>query len=279
VRFIELGENKQIFILSDSTGLTAEMVVNATLSQFKNADVEINRITMLRNRTRLIETIRLAKKVKGIIVHTLVTKELRQLFYSEIKKYDVKSVDLVGSLLDVLTDFLEKQPIGNPGIQRELSESYFRGIEAIEYTVNHDDGQDPDGLHLADIVIVGVSRTSKTPLSIFLSNQYTLRVANVPIILDVAPPNQLFNLDKSKIFGLTISAKRLMEIRKARLERASFISSPKYTKYDRIVEELTYCNQLFTANDWTVIDVTEKSIEEAASEVLQLIMKTHLKKL
>lgn len=279
MRFIELGENKQIFILSDSTGLTAEMVVNATLSQFKNADVEINRITMLRNRTRLIETIRLAKKVKGIIVHTLVTKELRQLFYSEIKKYDVKSVDLVGSLLDVLTDFLEKQPIGNPGIQRELSESYFRGIEAIEYTVNHDDGQDPDGLHLADIVIVGVSRTSKTPLSIFLSNQYTLRVANVPIILDVAPPNQLFNLDKSKIFGLTISAKRLMEIRKARLERASFISSPKYTKYDRIVEELTYCNQLFTANDWTVIDVTEKSIEEAASEVLQLIMKTHLKKL
>jgi len=120
VRFIELGENKQIFILSDSTGLTAEMVVNATLSQFKNADVEINRITMLRNRTRLIETIRLAKKVKGIIVHTLVTKELRQLFYSEIKKYDVKSVDLVGSLLDVLTDFLEKQPIGNPGIQRLL---------------------------------------------------------------------------------------------------------------------------------------------------------------
>ena len=274
-----MRKKKQIFILSDSTGLTAEMAINAALSQFEESEVEINRATMVRNRTRLVEVVRLAKETKGLIVYTLVTKELRQLFNSEVAEQEVKVVDLMGSLLNEFTAFLGNQPIGNPGIQRELSEKYFRGIEAIEYTVNHDDGQDPEGLHLADIVIVGVSRTSKTPLSIFISNQYFLRVANVPIVLGVELPHQLFTLRRNRVFGLTISAESLVEIRKARIERASFIHSPKYTEYNRVVEELEYSNQLFTENHWTIIDVTEKSIEETASEILRLKKNVRLKTL
>lgn len=262
---------KRILILSDATGLTAEMAVNATLSQFRNVEVEINRITMVRDRNRLVEIIRSASEADGIIVYTLVSKELRQFFRSEVAKQKVRAVDLMGAMLDAFTEFLGASPTGSPGIQRELSESYFLAIEAVEYTVNHDDGQDPDGLNLADIVIVGVSRTSKTPLSIFLSNQYSLRVANIPIILEVEQPPQLFTLDKNRVIGLTISPERLMEIRRVRIERAGFRAPPKYAKYDNIVRELEYSNRLFAAKGWAVIDVTEKSIEETASEVLRLM--------
>lgn len=262
---------KQVFILSDATGLTAEMAINAILSQFRSADVQINRVTMVRNRDRLIEAIRSANETEGIIVYTLVSKELRRLFLSELAKWKVQTVDLMGPLLDAFIDFLGMPPTGSPGLQRRLSESYFRQIEAIEYTVNHDDGQDPDGLHSADIVIVGVSRTSKTPLSIFLSNQYFLRIANVPVILGVSLPRQLFELEKSKVVGLKITAKRLMEIRRARIERTEFRAPPKYADYDYIIKELQYSERLFAKNSWTAIDVTEKSIEETAFEMLRLM--------
>lgn len=159
---------KQVFILSDATGLTAGANVNAAISQFRNIEVAINRVTMVRNKYRLSEAVRIAKETEGIIVFTLVSKELRRFFLSEINKNRVPSVDLMSPLLEAFEKFFGSPPVGNPGVQRELSESYFKGIEAIEYTVNHDDGRDPDGLFLADIVIVGVSRTSKTPLSIFL---------------------------------------------------------------------------------------------------------------
>jgi len=187
-----LKTKKQIFILSDATGLTAEVTVKHALSQFRGVDVQINRVTMVRNKERLVEVIRLANEVDGIIVYTLVSKELRRIFLSELAKWDVHAVDLMSSLLNAFVDFLGMTSTGRPGLQRPLSESYFHEIEAVEYTVNHDDGQNPDGLNLAEIVIVGVSRTSKTPLSIFLSNQYFLRVANVPLVFRGEPASPTF---------------------------------------------------------------------------------------
>ncbi len=271
---LDLKAKKRIFILSDATGLTAEMAVNATLSQFRNVETEIIRITMVRDKNRLVEIIRSASETSGIIVYTLVSGELRRFFHSEVAKQKVQAVDLLGSMLNAFAEFLGVLPTESPGLQRELSESYFLAIEAIEYTVNHDDGQDPDGLNLADIVIAGVSRTSKTPLSIFLSNQYSLRVANIPIILEVEPPPQLFTLDKKRVIGLTISPERLMEIRRARIERAGFRAPPKYATYNNIIRELEYSNRLFATKGWTVIDVTEKSIEEITSEVLRYMRKS-----
>lgn len=262
-----MKKKREVFILSDATGLTAEMAVNATMSQFRNIEIEKKRVVLVRNKTRLIEAIRSATEVDGIIVHTLVSKELRQFFLSKIAEFGTRTVDIMGPLLDAFTGFFGVPPTGKPGVQRELSESYFRGIEAIEYTVNHDDGQDPDGLYLADMVIVGVSRTSKTPLSIFLSNQYFLKVANVPIILEVELPYQLFKINRNRVVGLTISAERLIDIRKTRIERTGLSVPPKYAEYDYIAKELEYSNKVFTANGWTIIDVTEKSIEEAASEI------------
>ena len=266
-----MAAKKKIFILSDATGLTAEMAVNAALSQFKNVEVEINRMIKIRDKTKIVNTIRSISEVGGIIVYTFVSSELRKLVLSEIAERKVPTVDLMGPLLDSFTRFLETHPLEKAGIQRELNDSYFKAIEAIEYTVNHDDGKDPNGLHLADIVLVGISRTSKTPLSIFLSNQYFLSVANIPIILKIGLPPQLFGVEKNRIIGLTISAERLMEIRKARMKRANFKAPPKYADYNNIVRELEYSNWLFTKNGWIVIDVTEKSIEETASEILRLM--------
>ena len=251
--------------------MTAERVIKAVLLQFNSANIEINRIPNVRNRLRIVEAVELASKAKGIIVHTLVSNELRNTLHSKCAEYGVMTLDLIGPVLTILTDFLETPPIATPALQHKLSDMYFREIECIEYTISHDDGRDPDGLSQADIVIVGVSRTSKTPLSIFLSNQYALNVANVPIILGLDLPHQLFRLDNNKIIGLTISPRRLMEIRKARIQRMKGETPFGYADYDHILEELKYSYQIFALKAWTLIDVTEKSIEEIATEIIDLI--------
>ena len=271
LKWSKLKAKKQIFILSDATGLTAEVIVNAVLAQFRNADVQINRVNMVKTREKLVETIRSASESDGIVVFTLVSKELHQILLSELMRWKVKAIDLMSPLIAAFIDFLEMQPTRSPGLQRALSESYFHDIEVVEYTVNHDDGQNPEGLNLAEIVIVGVSRTSKTPLSIFLSNQYFLRVANVPVIMGVGLPRQLFDLDKHKVIGLKITPERLMEIRKARIERTVFKAPPKYADHNYIRKETEYAERIFAKNEWAVINVTEKSIEEATFEVLSLM--------
>ncbi len=266
-----MRSKKSIFIVSDATGLTAENVIKAVILQFKPSTVEIKRISRVRNKPRIVEAVQIASKARGIIIHTLVSQELRKTLLSEAAEYCVPTVDLIGPMMKVLTDFFEMPPIVSPGLQHELSEGYFRGIESIEFTINHDDGRDPDGLYLADIVIVGVSRTSKTPLSMFLSNQYSLRVANIPIILELDLPHQLFRFNKDRIIGLTISPKRLIEIRKIRIQRIKGQAPSGYADYDRILKELIYSHQIFASQSWTIIDVTEKSIEETASEIIDIM--------
>jgi regulator of PEP synthase PpsR (kinase-PPPase family) len=265
-----MKDKKTIYIISDSTGLTAESVIRTVIPQFKDADFEISRITRVRSSMQVAEAIQLASKTEGIIVHTLVSEELRKALLSESAQYEVPTVDLIGPLMTSLSDLFEATPLISPGLQHKLSERYFHRIESIEYTINHDDGRNPDGLHEADVIIVGVSRTSKTPLSIFLSNQYALKVANIPIILGVELPPQLFKLNSEKIVGLTISPLRLMEIRRIRIQRLGESAESKYADYSQILNELKYSHQLFASNAWTVIDVTEKSVEETASEIIEL---------
>lgn len=259
--------------MSDATGLTAEMVITGLLPQFKPLDFEITRFVGVKDTSSIIDIVQNATKKNGLIVHTFVLKELRDFLSAESLKYGVLSVDLLGSLIDALEGFTGKTPVYRSGLQHKLSESYFRGIDAIEYTINHDGGRDPDGLTKADIVLIGVSRTSKTPLSIFLSNQYSLYVANITIVLGVDLPPQVYNVDKKKVVGLLISPQRLMEIRKARMQRIDKTYSSSYSLYadsNHIAEELKYSKRVFTQNNWKIIDVTEKSIEETATEIISL---------
>lgn len=261
---------QHIFVVSDATGETAERVVQAALAQFRGAEVAIHRLSQVLTPERVKEAVEEAAKSRGFIVYTLVSEALRQVILEEGRAKDVATIDLLGPLLFRLSDLLKMPPLAQPGLFRQLSEDYQRRIEVLEFVVKHDDGQNLKGLPLADIVLVGVSRTSKTPLSIYLAGK-GWRVANVPIVLDLPLPEELTKVDRRKVIGLTIKAERLQELRRARLAHLQASAGLFYADLGHIRAELEYSRQLFRRFGWPVIDVTHKSIEETAAEVLALV--------
>src|SRR5574337_1633306 len=264
------GGRYQIFAVSDATGATAELVVRAALAQFRAVEVEILRLSNIRTVGEVRRAIETAHASKGIIVHTLVSEELRQAIVREGRERGVETIDLIGPLLLRLSDQLRVPPLMQPGLFRQLGQEYLQRIEAIEYTVKHDDGQHPLGLDHADIVLVGISRTSKTPLSVYLAGK-GWRVANVPVILNLPLPGRLMTIDQALIVGLIVSVDRLVELRRARLEHKHTPVAEAYAASEKVRTELTYSRSLFRKAGWPVIDMTNKSIEEAASELLTLV--------
>ncbi len=264
------GGRYQIFIVSDATGATAELVVRAALAQFQVAEVEICRLPNIRTVGEVRRAIETAQANKGIIVHTLVSEELRHVLLREGRERGVETIDLIGPLLLRLSNQLCMPPLVQPGLFRQLGQESLQRIEAIEYTFKHDDGQDPLGLDRAEIVFVGVSRTSKTPLSLYLAGK-GWRVANVPVILHLPLPGRLMTIDQGRIVGLIVGVERLVELRRARLERKLAPVAEAYAKLEDVRVELSYSRSLFRKAGWPVIDMTSKSIEEAASEVLALV--------
>jgi hypothetical protein len=260
----------QIFAVSDATGATAEMVVRAALAQFQVAEVEILRLPNIQTVGEVRRAIETAQASKGIIVHTLVSEELRHAVLREGRERGVETIDLIGPLLLRLSNQLRMPPLVQPGLFRQLGQEHLHRIEAIEYTFKHDDGQDPLGLDRAEIVFVGVSRTSKTPLSLYLAGK-GWRVANVPVILHLPLPGRLMTIDQGRIVGLIVGVERLVELRRDRLERKLAPVAEAYAKVEKVRAELSYSRSLFRKAGWPVIDMSCKSIEEAASEVLTLV--------
>lgn len=260
---------RQILIVSDATGRTAEMVVKAALVQFRGADVALHVHPHVRTADGVRAAVQTASKLRGLIVHTLVLPELRNLMLTEGRARDVPTIDLLGPLLLRLEDLLQLQPLAKPGLFREMDQEYRRRFEVVEFAVKQDDGQNPRGLQQADVILVGVSRTSKTPLSMFLAGR-GLRVANVPIVYKLPLPEELSQVDPRKVVGLTIKTERLLELRRARLQQME--TPPKFPYADprQIWAELEYAQSQFTRWGWPVVDVTNKSIEEVASEILVL---------
>jgi regulator of PEP synthase PpsR (kinase-PPPase family) len=263
----------RIYTVSDASGATAERVVKSALIQFDAENVEVIRIGEIRTKEQVCQIIAEAAKHRGIIVHTLVSEELRHLMVTEGRLMDVTTIDIMGPLLVRLSEMFSLKPKGIPGGMTPFDRGYLERIEAIDYTVRHDDGKNPHELNEADIVLVGVSRTSKTPLSFYLAYR-GWKVANVPIVLDVEPPEELFRLPKHRVVGLVISPHRLAELRKVRVERLGTVAQ-KYADIEYIHQELTYAYQIFERRkDWPLVDVSLKPIEEAASEILSLLGKT-----
>lgn len=260
---------RQILIVSDATGRTAEMVVRAALVQFQGADVQLHTRAHVRTADGVRAAVQAASKVCGLIVHTLVSPELRSLMLTEGRARNIPTIDLLGPLLLRLEDLLQLQPMARPGLFREMDREYRRRFEIVEFAVKHDDGQNPQGLLQADVVLVGVSRTSKTPLSMFLAGR-GLRMANVPVVHKLPLPEELAHVDPRKVVGLTIKAERLLELRRSRLHQME--TPPKFPYADprQIWAELDYAQTLCGRAGWPVVDVTGKSIEEVAAEVLVL---------
>lgn len=261
-----------IYVVSDSVGETAELVTKAAISQFNGSNIVLKRYPYVEDLKHIDEVISLAVFDKGMIVFTLVKPEMRQYMNTKSAEQGIYACDLMGPLLEKIEDVFEKKPLFEPGLVRKLDEEYFRKIEAIEFAVKYDDGRDPRGILRADIVLLGVSRTSKTPLSQYLAHQ-SLKVANVPLVPEVDPPEELYLVPKEKIFGLKISPEKLNDIRKERLKTLGLSDSAKYATIDRINEELEHFDKISKELNCHVIDVTNKAVEETANIVLEVYKK------
>jgi regulator of PEP synthase PpsR (kinase-PPPase family) len=258
-----------IFAVSDATGTTAERVVQAALTQFDGSKVSIKRYGGVRRAAQIHTIVEEAAGAGGFVVHTFVTEDLRRVMLNEGRACNVTTFDLMGPLLARLSEMLAVPPRSEPGMSL-LDSSYMQRIEAIDFTVRHDDGRNISDLNHAEIVLVGVSRTSKTPLSIFLAYR-GWRVANVPLVLGVDPPAQIFQLPRGRAVGLVVKSERLVDLRKVRALKMG-TTSRGYADLDHVRKEMTFAYHVFERRrDWPLVDVTTKSIEEAAAEVVTLL--------
>jgi regulator of PEP synthase PpsR (kinase-PPPase family) len=260
-----------IFVVSDSTGETAERVVRAALLQFPDHHAKVRLFTRVRDRERAGQVLEKAAEQGAMVVFTLVRPELREFFHEVAREKQVEAVDVIGSLIHKVGSFLEADPLGIPTAQMPLSEEYFRRVEAIEFAVKSDDGKEPRNLRRADLVLTGVSRTSKTPLSTYLAGR-GFRVANVPLVLGVEPPAELHEVPGDKVIALTIGIEQLLEIRKERLRQLGMPPDANYGLRDHVRSELDFAHQIFRKHpEWTVLDVTNRAIEETATIIFEIL--------
>lgn len=259
-----------IYVVSDSVGETAELVTKAAVSQFINSNVTIKRIPYIETPEDIDDVISLAKLNQAIIAYTLVRPKDREYMKEKADAEGILTYDIIGPLMDTLQDNFQLTPVYEPGLVRKLDEDYFKRVEAIEFAVKYDDGRDPRGILRADIVLVGVSRTCKTPLSQYLAHK-RFKVANVPLVPEVEPPEELFLVNPDKCIGLKISPEKLNNIRKERLKTLGLGDHAIYANLERIKEELTYFENIINKLNCPVIDVTNKAIEETANTIINTL--------
>lgn len=267
-----MGMKPLVYVLSDSVGETAEQVIKAGLSQFNGGEYKIHRIPYVEDKVIIDKTLQLAKEKEAIIGFTLVDPDLRDYLSDEAKKVAVEAIDIMGPMMKSMERVFEKSPRLEAGLVHQLDEDYFKRVEAIEFAVKYDDGRDPRGISRADIILVGVSRTSKTPLSQYLAHK-RLKVANVPLVPEVDPPEELFGVDPAKCIGLKITADKLNEIRKERLKALGLGDKATYANMNRIYQELAFFDKIVDKIGCKTVDVSNKAVEETANSIMQMIKK------
>jgi regulator of PEP synthase PpsR (kinase-PPPase family) len=262
-----LKRKVHVFIVSDATGMTAEMVISAVLIQFREIDPVFKKFPYIKTREQIKAILDQAEAAQGIVIYSFVSQELRSWIRREKRKMDVFIVDILGPLLDRIGRMWNLIPTFSPGLLKRVGEESIRLAESIDFTLRHDDGQGIDTIDQADLVLIGVSRTSKTPTSLYLSCNNNLKVANVPIIQDMKPPDKVFTLNNVQKVGLTIAPERLAFIRERRLKYAG---AADYLDISHIKKELEYSHRIFNKiKTIQIIDVTNSSIEEVANKIIE----------
>ncbi|RAU99237.1 pyruvate, water dikinase regulatory protein [Paenibacillus sp. YN15] len=259
-----------VYVVSDSAGETGESVVRAAIVQFLPTVIELKRRPFIHTPEGIDQIIKDAASCGGVIVFTLVIPQLRDYLLERATQSQVICIDLLGPIITSLEKALDQRSRHEPGIIHRLDEHYFRKVEAVEFAVRYDDGRDPTGVIKADIVLAGVSRTSKTPLAMFLAHK-SYKVANVPLVPELVPPRELFTVNPSKIVGLTITPEKLNEIRKERLKALGLGEEAIYAKVQRINEELAHAQAIMKKLGCMVIDVSNKAVEETAGIIMERI--------
>ena len=261
-----------LYILSDSIGETGEIVVQAAMSQFEATTMDIRRKPYIRSTEQIDVILKEAAKTKSAIIYTLVRSDLKSFLECNATQLGLIHVDIMGPVISALSTISHAPPRNEPGLIRKVDEAYFAKIEAIEFAIKFDDGKEPRGLLQADIVVTGVSRASKTPLCMYLAHK-GIKAANMPLIKDIPPPPELFQVSPHKVIGLIIKPAQLFEIRRERLKTMGLQQSTPYANMERIVEELDYAQRIMRKIGCLILDVTNKATEETAARVMEFHRK------
>jgi regulator of PEP synthase PpsR (kinase-PPPase family) len=261
-----------IYLVSGSVGASGEQLVSTVLAQFPDARIDLKVIPHIRQPEQLREIIEQAEATGGVIIHTLVNTELRQKLLEITEERTIPNVDLMGDLINHLSDMLNQEPVGKPGLYRLLHKDYFERVAAIDFALAHDDGKNPRGWEEAEILLVGPSRTGKTPISMYLA-VLGWKVANYPIVPEIPINSRLFNIDPSRVIGLTIDPTKLITHREVRQRRLGVSPQSSYTDPVKVFEEIKSANVLFKRGGFKVIEVTDKPIESCADEIIQVMIR------
>jgi len=264
---------RHIFAISDGSGRTCSTVVQAALSQFKSTEVRLKTIPNVLSIRQIEKIILEAASVNGVIIYTMVDPEFRRKITELGRLNGVPTVDILGPVLTRLSDLLDISPLAQPGLFRQLDDDYYSRIEALDYTIKHDDGLGLSTLGQAELVLLGVSRTTKTPVSIYLSYR-GWKVANIPVLLNRDLPEELKKIDQRRVVALTINPEILQLIRLARQRRYTRFGlddAGGYTNLMEINRELDFALEFYSAHDYPIVNVTHKSIEETSTEIMRLI--------
>ena len=259
-----------IYVVSGGKGLAGNNMVLSLLIQYPNNNVPVIIVPQINKKDQLTELVEKARLDGGLITHTMVNRELRDFLNHICKENGVRNIDYMGELADYLDDKLDIPSLQTPGLYREINQQYYDRIEAIEFTLNHDDGLRPSRLHQAEIILTGVSRSGKTPLSVYLA-MYGWKVANIPLVSGINPPEELFEVDPKRVFGLSISAGQLISHRMKRLQSLENMENTNYVDEHLVIKELRNASFIFEKGGFTVINVSNKPVETSANEILNMM--------
>ena len=259
-----------IYVVSGGKGLTGNNMVHSLLIQYPNNNVPVIIVPDQHEEKQLKELVQKAKLENGLITHTMVNRDLRNFLRKTCEENGVKHIDFMGEMADYLDEKLQIPSLQSPGLYREINQQYFDRIDAIEFTLNHDDGLQPQKLLDAEIVLTGVSRSGKTPLSVYLA-MYGWKVANIPLVNGIDPPKELFEADPQRVFGLSISAGQLISHRMKRLQITNNTDNVDYVDERMVSLEIRNANFIFEKGGFTVINISNKPIETSANEILNIM--------
>lgn len=268
-----------LHLVSDSTGETAHALARACLAQFEGVDVEEHHWTLIRSSNQLDSVMESIMENPGVVMYTLVNDEFRKIIQTQCQKKRIPCISVLDPIINFLGNHLGVKSKGKPGIQHEMDENYFTRIDAMQYALVHDDGQAYWNLKEAEIILLGVSRTSKTPTCIYIANR-GLKAANVPFVPGVSLPEELLQLGDypgPMVIGLTKDPNRLVQIRKNRLRSLNEDDNTDYVDIETVKQEVVGCRRICSEHNWPVIDVTRRSIEETAAAAIKLYETRELK--
>jgi len=259
-----------IYVISGGKGVASDAVAQAVIAQFPDTKISIRLFPDIINEELLNEALYQSKQQNAIVLHSFVDKKLRDNAQKYCFKEHIRNIDVFGGLTDHLSAVLDVEPLSVPGLYRKLHQEYFDRMDALEYTLSVDDGVTPEYLNKADIILAGVSRSGKTPLSLYLAMR-GWKVSNIPLVHGITPPDELFAVDKSRVFGLVINLNNLIAQRHRRLEKMGNFESENYVETRKVAEELEFARRIYDKGGFTEINITNKPIETTANEIIGFI--------